>query len=128
MTIAIIFFALIAYLVASRNKSTPVANTGRPLPPVSSSSLIPVRVIDPLGGEDEDDLDDLIASWEVPEAGDKGRECGRCVRSIPADIADADLNVTAAFLADRQKKSARTAKRRDRHQAGRARCAEGTVR
>ena len=26
-----------------------------------------MRVIDPLGGENEDDLDDLIASWEVEE-------------------------------------------------------------
>jgi pSer/pThr/pTyr-binding forkhead associated (FHA) protein len=104
MTIAIIFFALIAYLVASKYKSTPVANTGRPLPPVSSSSLIPVRVIDPLGGEDEDDLDDLIASWEVPEAEIKAENVAD-VKVDPTDTADADLNVTAAMLADRQRKA-----------------------
>jgi hypothetical protein len=38
-----------------------------PTPQIRSGSLIPVRVIDPLGGEDEDDLDDLIASWETEE-------------------------------------------------------------
>ncbi|HSU24536.1 MAG TPA: FHA domain-containing protein, partial [Pyrinomonadaceae bacterium] len=104
MTIAIIFFALIAYLVASKYKSTSVTNSGRPLPPVSSSSLIPVRVIDPLGGEDEDDLDDLIASWEVPEAEIKAENVAD-VKVDPGDTADADLNVTAAMLADRQRKA-----------------------
>jgi pSer/pThr/pTyr-binding forkhead associated (FHA) protein len=104
MTIAIISFALIAYLVASKYKSAPVTNTGRPLPPVSSSSLIPVRVIDPLGGEDEDDLDDLIASWEVPEAEIKAENVAD-VKVDSADVADADLNVTAAMLADRQRKA-----------------------
>jgi hypothetical protein len=34
---------------------------------VRSGLLIPVRVIDPLGGEDPEDLDDLIASWETEE-------------------------------------------------------------
>ena len=104
MTFAIIFFALIAYFVASRYKSTPTTSPGKPLPPVSSSSLIPVRVIDPLGGEDEDDLDDLIASWEVPEEEIKAEDVSD-VKVDPNDKADADLNVTAALLADRQRKA-----------------------
>jgi pSer/pThr/pTyr-binding forkhead associated (FHA) protein len=105
MTFAILFFAVIAYLVASRYRSTPGTTTsGRPLPPVSSSSLIPVRVIDPLGGEDEDDLDDLIASWEVPEQEINAANVSD-VKVDPSDTADADLNVSAAMLADRQKKA-----------------------
>lgn len=32
-----------------------------------SGLLIPIRIIDPIGGEDPDDLDDLIASWEGVE-------------------------------------------------------------
>ena len=105
MTFAIIFFAIIAYLVASRYQSTPgTSSTGKPLPPVSSSSAIPVRVVDPLGGEDEDDLDDLIASWEVPEDEIKAENVSD-VKVDPNDTADADLNVTAALLADRQHKA-----------------------
>jgi len=104
MTFAIIFFALIAYLVASRYQSSPGTTTGKPQPIVSSSSLIPVRVVDPLGGEDEDDLDDLIASWEVPEEEIKAENLTD-VKVDPSDVADSDLNVTVALLADRQKKA-----------------------
>jgi pSer/pThr/pTyr-binding forkhead associated (FHA) protein len=104
MTFAIILFAVVAYLVASKYRSTPGTTSGRPLPPVSSSSLIPVRVIDPLGGEDEDDLDDLIASWEVPEEEINASSVGD-VKVDPSDTTDADLNVTAALLADRQRKA-----------------------
>ena len=103
MTFAIILFAVIAYLVASRNQNG-AGNSKRTLPPTSSTSLIPVRVIDPLGGEDEDDLDDLIASWEVPEDEIKAENVAD-IKVDPADVADADLNVTAAFLADRQRKA-----------------------
>ncbi|MCX7640651.1 MAG: DUF5715 family protein [Pyrinomonadaceae bacterium] len=59
----IIFSAFIAILIAKHyedRQSTPTIITG-------SSLSIPVRVIDPLGGEDPEDLDDLIASWEVEE-------------------------------------------------------------
>lgn len=105
MTVAIIFLAVIAYFVASRRQSTPgTTASGKPLPPVSSTSTIPVRVIDPLGGEDEDDLDDLIASWEVPEEEINAQNVSD-VKVDPTDTADADLNVSASLLADRQKKA-----------------------
>jgi hypothetical protein len=104
MTFAIIVFAIGAYIIASRYQSRSIATPGRPLPPTSSSSLIPVRVVDPLGGEDEDDLDDLIASWEVPEEEINAASVGD-VKVDPSDTSDADLNVTAAFLADRQRKA-----------------------
>jgi pSer/pThr/pTyr-binding forkhead associated (FHA) protein len=103
MTLAIIVFAVAAYLIASRYQNTGTA-PGKTLPPPSTASLIPVRVIDPLGGEDEDDLDDLIASWEVPEEEIKAENVAD-VSVDPADKADADLSVTAAFLADRQRKA-----------------------
>lgn len=66
MTLAIIIFGGIAFWIVSRNGETkPKGNSTKP-PPVTTSR-IPVRVIDPLGGEDEDNLDDLIASWETEE-------------------------------------------------------------
>ena len=104
MTFVIILFAIVAYFIASRYQQGPPKGGGKQLPTISSASLIPVRVIDPLGGEDEDDLDDLIASWEVPEEEIKAENVAD-VTVDPADVADADLNVTAAFLADRQRKA-----------------------
>jgi hypothetical protein len=73
-------------------------------PQIRTGSVIPVRVVDPLGGEDEDDLDDLISSWEVPEDEIKAENVAD-VTVASTETADADLNVTAAFLADRQKKA-----------------------
>ena len=104
MTFGIIFFALVAYLVATRYRTSVATTTSKPQLPVSSSSLIPVRVIDPLGGENEDDLDDLIASWEVPEEEIKAENVAD-VKVDPTDVADADLNVSASLLADRQRKA-----------------------
>lgn len=72
--------------------------------PQPSTSRIPVRVIDPLGGEDEDDLDDLIASWETAEDELKAENVAD-VSVSSADAEEAELNVTAAFLADRQRKA-----------------------
>jgi hypothetical protein len=104
MTFAIIFLSLIAYLVASRWQGGSGDNKNSRIERAVKSSVIPVRVVDPLGGEDEDDLDDLIASWEVPEEEIKAENVAD-VKVDSADTADADLNVTAALLADRQKKA-----------------------
>jgi FOG: FHA domain len=104
MTFVIILGALLAYLYVSRTNTITTANNAKPSQQILKTSLIPVRVIDPLGGEDEDDLDDLIASWEVPEDEIKAENV-KDVKVTSADTADADLNVTAAFLADRQKKA-----------------------
>jgi hypothetical protein len=101
MTLAIIVFGAIAFWIVSNNddKKPP----GSKIPPVSTSR-IPVRVIDPLGGEDEDNLDDLISSWETAEEEIKAENVADvAVTSTEKD--DADLNVTTAFLADRQRKA-----------------------
>ena len=104
LSFLIIFGALMAILIVSRSGGT-VANTGSgPTPVVLRSGLIPMRVIDPLGGEDEDDLDDLIASWETAEK-EIDASAVADVAVAATDTADADLSVTAAFLADRQKKA-----------------------
>lgn len=62
----IIFITVIVVLILQLSETEP-PKTGRPTPQIRSGALIPVRVIDPLGGEDPDDLDDLIASWEGVE-------------------------------------------------------------
>jgi hypothetical protein len=64
-----------------------------------------VRVIDPLGDEDiANDVDDLIASWETAET----EIDASSVSDINVDSADTEieeLNVTAAFLAEQQRKA-----------------------
>jgi pSer/pThr/pTyr-binding forkhead associated (FHA) protein len=104
MTLVIVVFAVAAYLIATRLGTGSGGPAARPTPRIMASSAIPVRVIDPLGGEDEDDLDDLIASWEVPEDEIKAENVAD-ISVGPGDTGDADLNVTAAFLAERQRKA-----------------------
>ena len=102
MTVAIIFFGGLAYWIVSGNEKT---SPGRPkTPPILSTSLIPVRVIDPLGGEDEEDLDDLIASWETQEEAIKAEDVAD-ISVMSPDAEEAELSVTSAFLADRQRKA-----------------------
>jgi pSer/pThr/pTyr-binding forkhead associated (FHA) protein len=72
-------------------------------PPIQAGALIPVRVIDPLGGEDEDDLDDLIASWEVAEDELKADTVADITGGTGNE--EKELNVTAAFLAERKAKA-----------------------
>ena len=93
--------ALIAVSYAGGGSPTNAGTTNPP--PIQTGALIPVRVIDPLGGEDEDDLDDLIASWEVAEEEIQADS----VESITGATVDEEkeLNVSAAFLADRQRKA-----------------------
>lgn len=61
-TLFLLFFGVAGVLMVSlmsddsNKKPTPITTV--------STELIPKRVIDPLGGEDPDDIDDLIASWE----------------------------------------------------------------
>ncbi len=62
------------------------------------SALIPVRVIDPLGGEDPDDIDDLIASWEVEEDPLKAEDLKEIDSVSPTDEKKpSDLNVSIDF-------------------------------
>jgi hypothetical protein len=104
LTFAIILIGGLAILFVSMYDNEPGNRTGRPAPQISSTALIPVRVIDPLGGEDEDDLDDLIASWEVQEEEIKAENVSD-VKVDSADVEEKELNVTAAFLKDRQAKA-----------------------
>lgn len=100
MTFALILLAVALYFIVFKKSS----NGPIDLPQPAIASVIPVRVIDPLGGENEDDLDDLIASWETAESEiDASNVSDIEVNSADAEIAE--LNVTSAFLAEQQKKA-----------------------
>lgn len=62
-TFLIILFAVVAILIATSVEGDP-GSGGKQTTQVRSDMLIPVRVIDPLGNEDPDDVEDLLASWE----------------------------------------------------------------
>ena len=103
-TVLILFFGVVALLVARQ------LDVGRqnatPTPAGIQTALIPVRVIDPLGGEDPEDVADIIAGWEIEEK-ELDVATVRDVQTIEAAPSEdeARLNVTAAFLADRKAKA-----------------------
>lgn len=101
MTILILLFGGVGIYFLAQNGGKPTKNIDRP---IVIASAIPVRVIDPLGGEDEDDLDDLIASWETAEKEIDASSVSD-VTVGAADTDESDLNVTAAQLADAQRKA-----------------------
>ena len=105
LTVLILVLGAAALIIVSfAGGGGPSANGTSTPPPIKTGALIPVRVIDPLGGEDEDDLDDLIASWEVAEEELKADSVAD-ITVGSADAEEKELNVTAAFLADRQRKA-----------------------
>ncbi|MBX7174423.1 MAG: FHA domain-containing protein [Pyrinomonadaceae bacterium] len=93
-TVFIIFFAVVALLIAgifngnSNKNATPTASM--------SSEIIPKRVIDPLGGEDPDDVDDLIAAWEAEDVPTDAKDL-EAVKSTSTDAESKELNVSVEF-------------------------------
>jgi hypothetical protein len=73
-------------------------------PQIQTGALIPVRVIDPLGSEDEEDINDLISSWEVAED-EIVADSVESITGASMESEEAELNVSAALLADRQRKA-----------------------
>ncbi len=62
----IVLGAVVFFVVRTHDNGGLIAGD-KPIQQISAQAVIPVRVIDPLGGEDENDLDDLMSSWEVEE-------------------------------------------------------------
>ena len=100
----IVLVAVIAIFVVRRYEG---GNSGKPTPSINTKVSIPIRVIDPLGAEDPDDLEDIFASWEIEEEQLKTDTVSdvKVEKTGSTPPEEIDLNVTAAFLADREKKS-----------------------
>jgi hypothetical protein len=104
MTVMILVLGAVAFIVVSYAGSGGSNGQAKNSPPpIQIGARIPVRVIDPLGGEDEDDLDDLIASWEVAEEELKTDSVADITGGTTVD--DKELNVSAAFIEDRKRKA-----------------------
>ena len=93
----IVFGAAGLYFVMQGGDSGAANKRTPPTPQIRTGSVIPVRVVDPLGGEDEDDLDDLIASWETEENPLKAEDLKE-VQAVSSDSKKAsELNVPVEF-------------------------------
>ena len=64
----IVFLAVGAYIVASRYEGNSSISKGKATTRIAASAAIPIRVVDPLGGGEIDNLDDLVEAWEVQDA------------------------------------------------------------
>lgn len=64
LSVFLIAFLVLGVILIYSLIEEPGSGNGKPTPQINTEMLIPMRVIDPLGGEDPDDLDDLLASWE----------------------------------------------------------------
>ncbi len=104
MTFLIIGIAAVAIFLMPRSGEVAGGGQSKTPPPINPGSRIPRRVIDPLGGEDEDNLDDIIAAWEMPETEINAANVAD-VSVGSADTEEKELMVTAAFLAEQQKKA-----------------------
>ena len=80
MTLLILIFGGFAIYLLLRG-GTP----GGTKPPVVMGTIIPVRVIDPLGGEDEDDLDDLMDVCKILSATGDAVEVHRKITGEPSE-------------------------------------------
>ncbi len=66
-TFLIILLAMIGLLIASYYDSGDRTRGTRKTPRSNQNAVIPIRVIDPLGGQKQEDLDELVQYWEVQE-------------------------------------------------------------
>ncbi|MGD9563970.1 MAG: FHA domain-containing protein [Pyrinomonadaceae bacterium] len=96
MSVLILVLAGIGLLVASGWDSSDNRGPGSRTP-LPGADRIPVRVIDPLGGEDPDDLDDLIASWETEEDPLKAEDLREIDSASTGTGKPTDLNVSIEF-------------------------------
>jgi pSer/pThr/pTyr-binding forkhead associated (FHA) protein len=98
-SLLIIFLGIAAFIFVQQYKASPSGSGTTATPRVVSGAEIPIRVVDPLGGEDPDDLDDLIASWEVEDAPLNIADIGEVTSKGKGSTAISELNVSPAVWA-----------------------------
>jgi hypothetical protein len=64
----IAFLGIAAYLLVDRYDTGASNSKIKPTTKIAASAAIPIRVVDPLGGGELDDLEELIEAWEVQDA------------------------------------------------------------
>lgn len=101
ISLLVIFLGIVAFVFWQKYQTPTNIGGTSATPRIVSSAEIPIRVIDPLGGEDPDDLDDLIASWETEEneinVADIGEVKSTASTTSSGGTAASELNVSPAF-------------------------------
>ena len=110
-TFSIIFGALIVILIVKRYENSPGNGNAKPTPRVSTSVPIPLRLIDPLGGQTPEELQELSQYWEVQEKEIEASDLQDITVSAPVDSktpgADtlANLKVSVEFWRQQRDKA-----------------------
>ena len=105
----VIFFVLIVVLIASM-MDDPVSGTPKPTPQINSDMLIPMRVIDPLGGENPEDIAALISMLdqdiedEVKDSGSLEEIKAESTGTTTNNETGLKLDVPIAFLEQQKAK------------------------
>lgn len=108
----IIIFAVAAFLII-RFYDPKSGSNGKLTPPaarINAAAVIPVRVIDPLGGQDPEDLDDFLTSWGNEEDPLKAEDIEEIKVSASSTSPDGskpntDLDVSPAFWQQQMSKA-----------------------
>jgi pSer/pThr/pTyr-binding forkhead associated (FHA) protein len=91
----IVFLAIAAIVIVRFYTPTSGGKTGN-VAIVQSSKKIPIRVTDPLGGGDAEDIDDLMTFWDVQEEELKTSEVAAITSE--SSVAKVNLNVSLDFF------------------------------
>lgn len=109
MTFVFVVVAAIALFIASRYETSGGNTNTKKTPTVAKNAVIPVRVIDPLGGQTPEDLQELAQLWEVQEKEVEATDLADVTASAPVDskspTASTDLKVSVAFWQQQRAKA-----------------------
>ncbi len=102
--ILIVFVTVIGYLFSGSNGSNNSNGTRRTPPKINTALAVPIRVVDPMGSGEDDNLDDLISAWEVQEKGIKVEDLDKITSTTTTTtttgetVKQSDLNVPIDFF------------------------------
>ncbi len=109
LTFVFVVVAAIALFIAGRYENANENTNGKKTPPISKTAIIPIRVIDPLGGQTPEDLQELAQLWEVQEKEVEATDLADVTSSAPVDAkspnASTDLKVSVAFWQQQRAKA-----------------------
>ena len=100
--ILIVFVTLIGFLIGGSDDKNN-RNTARRTPKINTAMAIPIRVIDPMGGGEPDDIgEDLMTYWDVQEEAIKVEDLDKITSTTKTSTTEpnkvSDLNVPLDFF------------------------------
>ena len=102
----IAFLGIAAYVIVSRYETLASNSKVKATTKIAASAAIPIRVVDPLGSGELDDLDELIEAWEVQDAAFEAKD-------LQAVSVSTDAPQLAVSVADWEKQRGKAMERRN---------------